>query len=283
MDISVNVGYLRKRRGNLPPRPFAECAKIVKEAGFNYVDFSANSYIGTPDWAETAKRHSEEFNKIGVTVNQTHAPYVFDKIPEEDYKEHMRRSFEVVKIVGAEQIVIHADKYVPDENGYDFNKALTEIYDFYAPYVEYAKKNNFGVAIENLFEPQDQTFRNRFTSKIEEQIAIIEKFNDPIVTACWDVGHGKVANRDKHIEEIAKLGSLVTATHIHDNIYGIDQHSPVYLGDCDWEAVVRHLHSINYKGKFTLELVYGIIPDELLPRYMKLYYDTTEYLLNSVK
>jgi sugar phosphate isomerase/epimerase len=212
-----------------------------------------------------------------------HAPYVFDRYAEDDYKEYMRRSFVAAGMMGTKYMVIHADKYVPDANGYDFNKALTEIYDFYAPYVDYAKKHGFGVAIENLFEPREQTFRNRFTSKIEEQIAIIEKFNDPIVTACWDTGHGKVANYDAHIEEIAKLGSLVTCTHIHDNIYGIDQHSPVYLGDCDWEGVVRHLHSINYKGNFTLELVYGTLPDALLPQYIQFCYDSAKYLVETTK
>jgi sugar phosphate isomerase/epimerase len=283
MEISLNIGYLRKRRCGAPHRTLAECAKITKDAGFNSVDYSANSYIENENWIDEANASRDVLSKAGLTVHQMHAPYVFDKYNEDDYKEYMRRSFEACTVMGTEYMVIHADKYVPGPDGYDFNKALNTIYDFYAPYVDYAKKHGFGVAIENLFEPEWQKERNRFTSKIEEQIAIIEKFNDPIVTACWDTGHGKVANGDKHIEEIAKLGSLVTCTHIHDNIYGIDQHSPVYLGDCDWEGVVKHLRNINYKGHFTLELVYGTLPDELLPRYMKLYYDTCEYLLNSVK
>ena len=283
MDISINIEYLTKRRGNLENRPVTESARILKDAGFNYVDFCANGYIENGDWEQKTERIAESFKETGISVNQTHAPYVFDKYSDEDYKEYMRRAFIVNKIVGSDYVVIHADKYIPDGDGYDFNKALMANYDFYAPYVDYAKKNGMNVAIENLFEPREQGFRNRFTSKVEEQIAIIEKFNDPIVSACWDIGHGKVANGDSHIEEIAKLGSRITCTHIHDNIYGIDQHSPVYLGDCDWEAVVRHLKSINYSGKFTLELVYGIIPDELLPRYMKLYYDSAKYLLNSIK
>ena len=223
---------------------------------------------------------SEKLNEMGLTVDQTHAPYNFKDVDSALYSEIMQRSFEASKILGAKNIVIHADKYIPDDTGLDYKKALTQIYDFYAPYVEYAKKVGLGVAIENLFEDGPCGMRTRFTAFVEEQIAMIEKFGDPSVTACWDFGHGKVAYGSKHLDALKQLGSLVTCTHVHDNIWRCDLHQNIFLGDTDWEEVIRYLKEINYQGKFTFEMVYGTIPDPLLQKYMNLFYETGEYLIN---
>ena len=279
MELSTNICYLRKRRGTTQTRTMAECAEIVKKAGFNFIDYSGSYYLEQEDWQEQSKRDLETFNRIGLTVDQTHAPYNFSAYDEETYKECMQRAFEINNIVGSKNIVIHADKYVPDENGFDFNKALKEIYDFYAPYVEYAKKEGFGVAIENLFDRPDG-IRTRFTSYVEEQKAIIEKFNDPCVTACWDFGHGKVSYGDKHFDALKSLGSLVTSTHVHDNISGQDLHQNIFLGNADWEEIIKYMKESGYSGKFTFEMVYGVLPDALVQKYMDLFYETGEYLLS---
>ncbi len=283
MEISTNISYLKKRRGSTERRDILESAKILKDAGFKYIDFFVEDwYIDGDDYAEQLENLRNEFEKLGIIVDQTHAPFVFDRIDLEAYKEKMRRAFEVSKLLGAENIVIHADKYVPDEKGYDFDKALTTVYDFYAPYVDYAKSVGLGVAIENLFDNKHGP-RTRFTSYVEEQIAIIDKYNDPIVTACWDFGHGKVSYGEKHIEAMKQVGSRITCTHVHDNICGLDLHENIYFGDCDWESAVDILKELGYKGKFTFEMVYGTLPDALLTRYMKLFYDTGDFLVNGVE
>lgn len=279
MELSTNIGYLRKRRNTLELRSYKECAEILKKAGFKYVDFSGNRYLMNSDWKETTLSIKEDFDKTGIIVDQTHAPFNYNDYDEETFKVHMQRAFEISKMVNAKNIVIHADKYTPDENGFDFGKALNTIYDFYAPYVEYAISVGMGVAIENLFDRKDGV-RTRFTSYVEEQKAIIEKFNDPLVTACWDIGHAKVSYGKNHFEALKELGSLVTCTHIHDNIYEMDLHQNLFLGDCNWEEVIKYLKDSNYPGKFTFEMVYGCIPDELVQKYMDLFYETGEYLIN---
>lgn len=163
----MNVGHLMKRRDGTS-RDILECAKIVKDTGFDFIDFSGNYYLENDGWLEKTKKIKEGFDALSLKVNQTHAPYVFEKYGEEEYREYMRRAFEINAAVGSEYIVIHADKYLPGDDGYDSKRALCEIYDFYAPYVEYAKKSGFFVAIENLFEPVRDSVRTRFTSTIEE-------------------------------------------------------------------------------------------------------------------
>ena len=279
MDISMGICYLRKQRGTTETRSMRDCARITREAGFQYVDYNGTYLIREDNWQQTAAKVLEDFDDFGLTVDQTHAIYVYNGVDEADYREYMRRSFELAHMAGAKHIVIHADKYTPDENGYDFDKALTAVYDFYAPYVEYAKKVGLGVAVENLFDNQHGP-RTRFTSFVEEQIAIIDKFADPIVSACWDFGHGKCSYGKDHLEAMKKLGSRITSTHVHDNMWGLDLHQSLYFGDCDWEAAVACLKDMNYTGKFTYEMVYGVLPDVLIGRYMKLFYDTADYLVN---
>lgn len=279
MELSINVGYLRKQRGTNEMRDILTCAKMVKDAGFRYVDFSGNHYLAKDNWREITEKILEDFSKMDIIVDQTHAPYVYTGVDEEVYKEHMRRAFEISCMAGAKHIVIHADKYTPDEKGFDFDKALSAVYEFYAPYVEYAKKMGLDVAVENLFDEKNAP-RTRFTSTVEEQKAIIEKFNDSCVTACWDFGHGMVSYGESHLDAMKQIGTLISCTHVHDNIFGMDLHQNIYFGNCDWETAVKYLKELNYSGTFTYEMVYGVLPDALLPKYLKLFYETGEYLIN---
>ena len=283
MELSMNVCHFRARRSTEEKRDILECAQIVKRAGFNYVDFSGNYYLENENWLEETERIKNGFDKIGLRVNQTHPPYAFERYAEADYREYMKRAFEINRIMGAEYIVIHADKYIPDESGYNPERALTEVYDFYAPYVEFAKKSGFSVAVENLFEPIHNGIRTRFSSTVEEQLAIIEKFNDPAVVACWDFGHGKISNPTDPIGALARLGSLVKCTHVHDNMSHTesDCHLPVYYGDTDWEAVVKYLKASGYDGKFTYEVGFATIPDVLVQDYADFLYKLADNLVKN--
>lgn len=281
----MNIGYAAKMRGTAEKRDIGESAKLLKEAGFAYVDFGVERLIKQENWEQIFADARETVEKAGLKINQTHAPFNFKGVDEDEYKEWMRRSFVASHILGAENIVIHADKYEPGENGYDAEVALNEIYDFYAPYVEYAKKENLLVSVENLFEgkPIDSmpnSERTRYTSSVEEQIAIIEKYNDPIVTGCWDFGHGQVSYRYNYMEGLKKVGKYITSTHVHDNIWGFDLHNVPFHGDIPWEEVMAYFKEIKYPGKFTMEAVYGDIPDALLPNHLKLWYETGKYLIN---
>ena len=280
MELAANLGYLEKRRGTTERRTVEECAKIVKQAGFNYIDLDTVRYTKGDDWKDNILKTKEILDKTGLMVEQTHEPSNWLDHPAEEYKEIMKRAFEVSKIAGAKNIIIHADKYLPDENGYDPDKASATVYEFYAPFVEYAINNNLGVAIENLFEG-DKTKRARYTSKIEEQLAIIKKFDHPLVTACWDFGHGQASYGKGSLEQMKKLGSLLTSTHVHDNIYQLDLHGDIFSGEIDWETAMKYLREIGYKGKFTLEPVYGSYPDGFVQEHMKHVYKTAKFVVDN--
>lgn len=280
----MNISYLRNKRCTDEKRSTEECAKICKEAGFKYLDFDVFNFVDNNNWEKIFNEDNETLKNLNMVVDQTHAICDFKRYDFEYYKVLMQRSFEASKIMGAKNVVVHADHYVPDENGFDPDKALAEMYDFYAPYVEYAKKVGLGVAIENSVEINynGRGPRTRFTGYVEELRAVIEKFNELLVTACWDFGHAKVSygSSDGMLNAMKELGDLITCTHVHDNIYNRDLHQNIFLGDTKWEEVIKYMREMDYKGKFTFEMVYGTIPDALLSRYMKLFYDTGMYLLN---
>ena len=280
MELSTNLGFVMKVRGADERRTIKEAAKLVKDAGFGYVDFGVARLIREENWQDLFKKAREDVESEGLVINQTHAPYNFESFGTEEYKELMRRSFEASHILGAEHIVVHADNYIPDEKGYNPEIALKTICDFYSPFVDYAKKADLKVAVENLFEVKTDGTRSRFTSYVEEQLAVIEYFNDPVLTACWDFGHGQVSYRQGYMEAFKKIAPYLTSTHVHDSLWGKDTHNIPFHGNVPWEDVVPFMKEIGYTGKFTMEMVYGDFPDVLLPNYLKLWHDTGEYLVN---
>ncbi|MDP4121415.1 MAG: sugar phosphate isomerase/epimerase, partial [Bacillota bacterium] len=269
MELSINPSYLLRKRNSSIKRSCIECIKLCKDAGFRLIDFdltaSPGNIICFDDWKERLYTIKEQINELSVNVDQAHAPFEFNNL--ENHGVMMGRAFEACKILGVNHLVIHADIYDKGDGEFNFDDALRIIYDFYAPFVEYAKKENIGVAIENLFETSKDGTRTRFTSNVEEQLAIINKFNDSIVTACWDFGHARVTYGDNQLDALKKIGGLLSSTHVHDNIYGMDLHQNVFLGGTNWEEIMKYLKESKYKGNFTYELVYGCIPDDLLSKY----------------
>ena len=164
--------------------------------------------------------------------------------------------------MGVKTLVFHADEYRPtEENPFDFDKGLNQIYDFLAPHLEKVTAGGVRAALENVFD--DMTLkpvkgqRFHFCADVEELIAIIDKFNSPMVGCCWDSGHGKIAaGNDGHVDLIRALGSRIICTHLHDNsgLPNDDQHKIPFDGTLDMSRVARQLRQSKYGGTLTLEL-----------------------------
>ena len=52
---------------------------------------------------------------------------------------------------------------------------------------------------------------------------------------------------------IHALGDKLAALHIHDNDHRLDLHQLPLTMDIDFDAIVRALRAIDYRGYFTLE------------------------------
>lgn len=272
MELSFSLNYLMQdSRGNAL-RDTLTAAKICRAAGFYHIDYTPN--FKSRDWEDNALREKDIFDSLGISVEQTHAPFNrYRQYDDDMFPIYCRRLFEASKILGAKYVVVHADEYRTTDR-YDEKEIVDFTYDYLAPNVEYAEKNGMCVAIENVFEDNSSRYaiidgKSRFTSRVEEIKDVIERFSSPNVKCCWDFGHAKCQYGDKMAKALGEVSKYVVCTHVHDNYYGKDLHLVPFLGDTDWEENLAVLKRAGYAGKLSLELVYGNIGDEVIADFMK--------------
>lgn len=273
MELSFSLNYLMQNSRGKKLRTAEEAAKITRAAGFRYIDYTPD--FRSEDWADKARREKELFDSLGITVEQTHAPFNrYQTHPDDIFPIYVSRVFEASKILGAKYVVVHADEYRTVDR-FDKKEILDFTYDFLAPHVEYAAKNGLVVAVEDLFEDDTTRWpkidgRSRYTSYVEELKAVIERFGSPTVRCCWDYGHARVAyGKTDMVDALREVAEYVVCTHVHDNYCDKDLHLVPFLSDADWSKNLAPLKDTGYNGKLSLELVYGEFSDALAADFMK--------------
>lgn len=284
MKLAILLNYLNKTRNPDEQRSLEAAAQLCRNAGFEYVDYTPE--YQADDWKEQAYQARETLDRLGIIVEQTHAPMNrYGAHDPEMFPVYYDRLFEASRIVGAKYVVVHADEYRTVDH-YDPAEILDFTYDYLAPHVEFAAKNDMVVAIENVFEDNIRSCpqidgKSRFTSRIDELKDIIERFNTPSVGCCWDFGHAKCAfGNDDMLDAMKEVGKYLCCTHVHDNYYGKDLHLMPFLGEIDWESHLAYMKEIDYKGKLSFELVYGRLPEKLLPMWMDNMYKVGQYMVD---
>ena len=272
MEIAVNTGYLaRTREGRL--RTAEERVKLCTQAGFHALDCSVDAWA--EDWEAQADEIMNAAAKHGAAVIQSHAPYNFyRRAPREQFLRALDRSVRAAVRMGVRDLVFHGDEYHPAEEGlFDPGEALEAAYGTLAPCVERLISGGVRAALETVFEDRGPSLprerRSHFCGELPELEAILARFDDPMVTCCWDFGHAKLAcGNDRHAAAIRRLGGRITCTHVHDNYYARDLHLPPFLGDANWEELMPALREAGYRGALTFEMVYGCLPEEQLGEFL---------------
>ncbi len=278
----------------------------ITNAGFKFLDFSFDSWVNEANsnvtkspfllqnwesWIESAKETAE---KNGARFNQGHAPAsVFSCGTDYDlYIKYVKRAIDCCNILGIKWLVHHAVTY-PNQFGsslswLEFNKkAFCEI-------LEYSKKKNVGVAIENMWPVWKLYDREQWNTEI--LIELVDNLNDDLVGICWDTGHGnltanargfKLCNHPELLEygnqynEIIKMGKRLKCLHIHDNNGMDDDHILPFTGSINWKDVMRGLSDIQYTGAFTYEANSFIenLPEECKDDAIRLMYSVGKSLI----
>ena len=283
MELSMELGYLRRMYGTDRQRPIEQIAALGRGAGFRYADYTPE--FETENWEAQARHDREVLDAAGIAVVQTHAPFNrYGKFPDDKLKDYYWNVFRGSKLLGAKYVVVHADEYRTVDH-YDEKEIEDFAYDFLAPYVAYARANEMTVAIETVFEDRIRRCpqfdgKSRFTSRLHELQGLIERFNDDAVRCCWDFGHAACAyGLDGMTDALKQMGKYVVCTHVHDNYAGKDLHVAPFLGNIDWEAQMGALRTIGYTGTLSMEFAYGNLPDVLLPMWLKGVYETGKYMV----
>ena len=250
--------------------PSMHALERLKQIGFTYLDLALDycvspqnsnpsPYLHTEaeypfegnDWKLWANQLRAYADKLGVKYTHAHAPY-----GEECHNKLILRSFEVCRILGIKQIVVHPvwrdseNRIIKDET--EFIKINVEAIK---PLLEAAEKNDVIILSENLLwgaSIYPETISN-----------LVETISSPYFSWCWDIVHSHCF--DVSLQSIRNIKQIPKSLHIHDN-HGAGQDEHLFPGDgnIDWKEVLDTLKAIGYAGDLVMEAHHQSIqtPDE---------------------
>lgn len=279
MNISITAGFFLKDAVDSERMEYV--FKTLADNGINNFDYLTN--IDRPDYIDVAERCREALDKTGTVIHQSHCPFnrYRKDITYDDVLPRSLKSVEAAKILGTKYLVVHADENRYDEERvFNPDKIMIQMYDYVSRIVEKAAPNNIKVCIENLFEEGrfPDMERSRFTSKIEELLGLVEKFDEKDVGICWDFGHARVGFGAECVDMFKLALPRVCCTHVHDN-NNKDEHQLPFAGKNDWHTLMPLLKKSGYNGNINFEIEHGKIPDELMADYIRYCRKVGDYLI----
>lgn len=279
MRLACDISNLCNRFGD--ERVF----QIFHQVGFECIDYSFNEIkplekLLDDDYCEKARQFREMLDETGLVCNQAHAPFQFAYGEKMDCSEpHYRdivRTMEFAAIMGASRIVIHAVT-VPETIDIDtYNR------QYYHSFLPYCEQFGIEIAVENIARKHSQG-ENLVPvwDTPEELCRFIRSLESPWFCACVDLGHAAIMTcpPEKFISRMDS--SLLKALHVHDTNFHDDCHTLPYLQHQDWEAIMRALATVGYKGDFNLEILLYTehFPDEVVVSALQLAADVGHYLI----
>ena len=193
----------------------------------------------------------------GILCNQSHAPFPTSCAAIRSY---YKRAIECTAEAGGKICIIHPDN----------NKSAEENAQMYFELLPFAKDCGVKIATENMWNWNDEKDEAAPAACSDPASfnAHLDAVDDDFFVACLDIGHAEMRGLGTTaVEMIKALGPRLQALHIHDNDLWHDSHQiPMSMG-IDFEAVVKALKEINYKGYFTLEsdrYLNGYTPENIL-------------------
>jgi sugar phosphate isomerase/epimerase len=241
-----------------------ETLRSAYEAGFRVIDVdlcnvlpNKGHFLRAPDWERKTKELRELGDSLGLVFNQTHIPFYpqFELTGQElEFNEEMtRRAIIASGILGAPWGVMHPGS-LSDRN-WSLKDHLERNVEYFKPKIEAAKKNNTGIAIENMgCWPKSKWFRMYCATEYELR-ELVDALNDPAVGICWDFGHANMNKLDQALS-LRTMGKRLKALHVDDNRGWEDDHLPPFYGTVNWAALMPVLDEIGYAGDLTFEVLY---------------------------
>ena len=261
-----------------------EGAKMLKEAGFDAVDFSLHRYLKNKDiysfsinrfFEKTVEEleafftpHKEALEQVGIDVWQMHMPYpMYVPKGSRQLNEYLQKivapkSMRLCSFLDCKYIVIHGFKLAyylgSEEKEWEATQAFLE------ELAPLAKSLNITMCIENLYDGiGDRVVEGPCcdATKAARRIdAMNDKYGAEILGFCFDTGHANLVHLDFE-QFITTLESRLKVLHIHDNDGWRDLHQIPFAftktrenkSATDWEGFMRGLKNIGYRGTLNFE------------------------------
>lgn len=256
MKTSTEISVISKLVGE------EKAVEQIAVAGFDGWDFSMidmwkcdwGNRIYTPtdhplaqsDYIAFAKKLRRIGESCGIICNQSHAPFPFYCSEFAVMEDYLKRAIECTAVAGANICIIHPDVYESAERNTEMHLKL----------LPFAKEHGVKIATENMYswnrEKNESAFGACGTSAdFKKHLDLV---NDDFYVACLDIGHAEIMRDEASaVDMILTLGDKLQALHLHDCDKHFDTHDLPFTKDVDFDAIVKALKRINYKGWFTLE------------------------------
>ena len=262
-------------------RPYGEnrdVLRLLKEGGFDAYDFSMfrgdrERLIDEPHYLRGAEKLREYGESIGISCNQTHAPFPTVRPGDEAFNavmfDEIVRAIEVSGALGAAVCVVHpCNDYSAEQNA--------ELYTRFEPF---ARRAGVKIGVENMWN-WEKGAPNACAAACSEHGDFLRHLSllpDDVFVACLDIGHAEMAGLNTSaVQMIETLGGRLQAMHLHDNDKVYDEHLLPYTRSVDFAPVIEALKKAGYQGDITLEA------SSFLPKFPVSLYPTAAKLMAAV-
>ncbi len=127
---------------------------------------------------------------------------------------------------------------------------------------KYSHEYDVKIALENMLKPESGY---RVGVSVSELLEYIEQVNDDYIGICIDTGHSNY-NGIRVSSEVLLAGNRLFTLHVNDNMGDKDSHLVPLEGTIDWEAFLKALVHVGYKGVFMLEVYCARNPKVVLEK-----------------
>lgn len=263
MYLSTTSSLMRVIPGEKRRYTVEESIAALKTAGYDRVDISLWTMSGhggimdSDGWEEAIEKIAQCSRDNALPVYQTHgntASGMEWDDPAYDWEQLTRtnlRNIKATAMLGGKWMVVHPMN-LPRDPLYSRERAKEANLRYLAPYIEEAKKQGVGIAVENMVD--FRTWRRRYCGgDIYELIDLVDTINDPACGICLDTGHANLAGIDVPAA-IRAIGPRLKATHINDNHdNGNDEHLFPYFGTVNWKETMKAFRETGYDEDFAYE------------------------------
>lgn len=240
-----------------------DAAVIMKNAGFDCVD----CYIPLGAEEEQFLNMYDDLKKAGLTVGQTHLPYLGNGSPLYEWNNYQSyedcileptiNAIKITRKMDCDVAAIHP--YYGDDPEDTWNGNVTLI----TKLLPVLKENNVRLALENVYGHDGENYFDSFVAYPEQLMKYVEHFNSDYVGVCLDTGHANIFKIDV-IEAVKLCGKKLFALHTNANA-GEDQHAipmsiPTWLDKVDYVKFAEALAKSGYVGNMNFEVESSTTP-----------------------
>ena len=230
-----------------------DCLSVIREGGFSMIEVcSSPAHLDYHD-AAMVRRAAERIDELGMEAYSFHAPFAdnIDIASPDDAQRNgalaeVLQAAEAAAILRVHYFVIHPGPEHPAATSGE--EQLARMHNVVTTLNVVARRcHELGIMciLENKLP--HLLFGN--TSDI---LWILDAINTAEVGACLDTGHAFLSGDMQWL--IKKLRGHLSMVHAHDNLGAQDDHLPPGDGRIDWEAILRDLMTIEFRGALILEM-----------------------------